>query len=180
MFLCLILFCLFNSLCNYLTSCTHLIMALQYIGLSSHVVGPVYGDFGLWPFWFAPASVCSLSFWGRFVLPVCGRFSLWPFRFVAFSVCGRFGCGLFGLWLLWPVTVKVICLYTLGSITYSFHMVQDSENNWLTKYIRYMAPSNDEQCTAPQARKIFRSFSVLIELNSYPNRETNAHTNCSL
>ena len=41
----------------------------------------------------------------RFVaVPVYGRSGLWPFCFVALSVCGRFGCGRFGMWPLWPVT----------------------------------------------------------------------------
>ena len=96
--------------------------ALQYIGLSSHVAVPVCGHFGLWLFWFVAVLVG-----GRFGLWPFGlwpfrpdRFGLWPFRFVNISVCGRFGCAHFGLWLLWPVTVKVIYLYTLGSISPSF------------------------------------------------------------
>ena len=68
----------------------------------------VLGLFGLWPFRLVIVSVCGrFSLWPfRFVaFPVCGRFGLWPFRLVAISVCGRFGCGRFGLWSLWPVTL---------------------------------------------------------------------------
>ena len=72
-----------------------------------------WGRSSLWPFRFVAVSVCGLSYLWPFrpvAVPVCGPSGLWPFRSVALPVCGRcglcrFGCGRFGLWPLWPVTV---------------------------------------------------------------------------
>ena len=51
---------------------------------------------------------------------VCGPFGLWPFRslafrFVAVPVCGRFGFGRFGLWPLWPETIRTNYWHILPS-----------------------------------------------------------------
>ena len=93
---------------------TRLQVSIQFIldDLPTQFVAvSVCGRFGLWPFRSVAVPVCGRSgLWPfRFVaVPVCGRFGLWPFRSVALSVCGRFGFGRFGLWPLWPETVRTI------------------------------------------------------------------------
>ena len=84
--------------------------SISFILVTTDVVGDNWcAHFGLWPFRSVAVSVCGRpSLWPfRFVaVSVCGRSGLWPSRCVAVSVCGRFGCGRFGLWPLWPVTVR--------------------------------------------------------------------------
>ena len=97
--------------------------SIIFILVTTDVAVSVCGRSGLWPFRFVAVSVCGRSgLWPfRFVaVSVCGRSGLWPFRFVAVSVCGRFGCGRFGLWPLWPVTLPqtMTCVSRTTSITY--------------------------------------------------------------
>ena len=118
--------------------------SIIYILVTTDVLGDNWcGGFGLWPFRSVAFSVGGRSgLWPfRFVaVSVSGLFGLWPFRFVAVSVCGRFGCGRFGLWPLWPVTIhatskQYIYIFIFGNICSIPTESRQSCSKWLSDIV---------------------------------------------